>query len=127
MITLQDINGIIKDYGLYICLGIVAIILIIVVFLLVRNKSKKKNKDTQINDYTNSVIEACGGVDNISTCQARMSRLNLELINNELLDEQKLKEIGVERIIKMSKKTTLLTGEIAKIVEEEIIKQKGHK
>ncbi|MCH5172434.1 MAG: PTS transporter subunit EIIB [Erysipelotrichales bacterium] len=102
-----------KDYGIYIAIALVVLITIFVVVLLITNKAKSKKGSNNINDLLNNIIEALGGKDNIKGMEAKMSRLNVSLLSDDKIDIEKLKSIGVERVIKMSNKITLLIGSSA--------------
>lgn len=108
-------------YGIYIAIAIVVIMIAIVAFLLIRNKAKKDTK--QDDEIYESIIKGLGGEDNILTMEAKMSRLNLTLKDDTLLQADFLKEKGVSRIIKMSSKITLLLGNKAEEIEQRFNKK----
>lgn len=99
-----------KEYGLFVVLALIFLIVAIVAFLLIRNARHKNN---QQNDLLESIVEALGGRDNIQNMEAKMSRLIVELSDDNLVDLDRLKQIGVARVIKMSNKMTLLIGNVA--------------
>ncbi|MGN1295731.1 MAG: hypothetical protein ACI4U5_04920 [Bacilli bacterium] len=94
-----------------ICIGLIVLILIL--------KRKKKNKeiDKEISTTIIEIVNCMGGKQNIISAEAKGSRLNVVLSNHDLLKEDKIKELGVSSIIKMTTKTTLLVGSIS----EEIV------
>ena len=102
-----------RKYGFYIVLALVVVIVIIVAFLLIRNARKSKNGKEALVGLLNDIVEALGGKDNIKSMEAKMSRLNVSLISDNIINIEKLKEIGIERVIKMSNKITLLVGNTA--------------
>ncbi len=97
-----------------------AIILGCCIFLVIRSKKKTEVKE-QANLYV-EFLKLLGGQDNIVEVEAKGSRLNLVLKDYSLMDEKKLKELGVSSIIKMTKKVTLVIGNMA---EELACKLKG--
>lgn len=115
MIHLDFVNFI-RENAFYIVLALVIIIAIIVTILLARNNKKKAQS---ANDTLfNSLLEALGGKDNILSLSAKMSRLTVSLKNEDLLDVNKVKELGVTRILRMSKKIILLIGQQASEIEK---------
>ncbi|MCH5179757.1 MAG: PTS transporter subunit EIIB [Erysipelotrichales bacterium] len=110
-----------KNYGFYIALALVILIAVIATFLLVRNYKKRKNGKNTLVGLLNDIIEALGGKENINSMEAKMSRLNVSLISDNI-DIEKLKAIGIERVIKMSNKITLLVGNSASEIANEFNK-----
>lgn len=117
-----DAGDFFKNYGLIIGLIILGIIIVIVVVLLIRNKTKNSNKKAS-DDLFNQIMEGLGGIDNVSFLEAKMSRLNVILKNDNLLNIESLKTSGVSRVIKMSSKITLLIGDVASEIEEQFKKE----
>lgn len=95
----------------FVALPIIGAILLIVVLVLVI-RSIKKNKFLKQRETSNvELINYLGGRDNIISSKAAGSRLALVLKDYSLIDDEQIKRLGVERIIKMSNKVTLLIGE----------------
>lgn len=117
-----DAGDFFKNYGLIIGLIILGIIIVVVVVLLIRNKAKSNNKKVS-NDLFNQIIEGLGGIANINSLEAKMSRLNVSLKDDSLLNIESLKSSGVSRVIKMSSKITLLIGNVASEIEEQFKKE----
>ena len=117
-----DAGDFFKNYGLIIGLIILGIIIVVVVVLLIRNKAKSNNKKAS-NDLFNQIMEGLGGIANIDSLEAKMSRLNVSLKNDNLLNIESLKASGVSRVIKMSSKITLLIGDVASEIEEHFKKE----
>ena len=76
-------------------------------------KESKKNKDKNINSTYDEIILNLGGKENIVEMTARGSRLSIVLKDNSLLNIDALKNIGVEGVIVMTSKVTLVIGEDA--------------
>ncbi len=111
MIFLESLLGnFFKDYGLYIAIGLVLLILIITIFFLVRNFIKSKDSKETSATLLNEIVMALGGRENIKTMEAKMSRLIVSLISDGNIDLQKLKNLGIERVVKMTNKITLIVG-----------------
>lgn len=117
-----DAGDFFKNYGLIIGLIILGIIIVIVVVLLIRNKTKNSNKKAS-DDLFNQIMEGLGGIANVSSLEAKMSRLNVSLKDDSLLNIESLKSSGVSRVIKMSSKITLLIGDVASEIEEQFKKE----
>ena len=81
-------------------------------------KESKKNKDKNINSTYDEIILNLGGKENIVEMTARGSRLSIVLKDNSLLNIDALKNIGVEGVIVMTSKVTLLIGEDALKLKE---------
>lgn len=81
-------------------------------------KESKKNKDKNINSTYDEIILNLGGKENIVEMTARGSRLNIVLKDNSLINIDALKNIGVEGVIVMTSKVTLVIGEDALKLKE---------
>ena len=81
-------------------------------------KESKKNKDKNINSTYDEIILNLGGKENIVEMTARGSRLSIVLKDNSLLKIDALKNIGVEGVIVMTSKVTLVIGEDALKLKE---------
>ena len=109
----SELANFFKNYGFYIALSLVILIAIIVTILLVRNHHKGKKNANSLKGLLNDIVEALGGRENIKNMEAKMSRLHIALIEDTNINIERLKELGVERVIKMSNKITLLVGNSA--------------
>ena len=81
-------------------------------------KESKKYKDKNINSTYDEIILNLGGKENIVEMTARGSRLNIVLKDNSLINIDALKNIGVEGVIVMTSKVTLVIGEDALKLKE---------
>lgn len=119
----NNINTFLKNNAIWIAVGFVVIILLtlIILFLFNRNKTKKIDKTTY-SISTNDWLDSLGGKDNILEISSRGSRLSLSLKEISLINETKLKELGVTSLLKMSNKLILVIEENAAKIEE-IIKK----
>ena len=81
-------------------------------------KESKRNKDKNINSTYDEIILNLGGKENIVEMTARVSRLSIVLKDNSLLNIDALKNIGVEGVIVMTSKVTLVIGEDALKLKE---------
>ena len=87
-------------------------------FKKILNLESKKNKDKNINSTYDEIILNLGGKENIVEMTARGSRLSIVLKDNSLLNIDALKNIGVEGVIVMTSKVTLVIGEDALKLKE---------
>ena len=113
----DNLNNFFKSSAFYIALGVVVLIIIALVLILVFSKkkpSKISKQDVKID--TNEWLDALGGRDNILEKRASGSRLTIVLKNPDLLNEDKLKELGVTNILKMSTKITLVFEDQAEAI-----------
>ena len=112
---------------------VVAIILLFFIFILSclivkfyldkvketkEDNKNEENKDKNINSTYDEIILNLGGKENIVEMTARGSRLSIVLKDNSLLNIDALKNIGVEGVIVMTSKVTLVIGEDALKLKE---------
>ena len=117
----EDLNIFLKNYALWICIGIVAIIAITVIVILIRNK-KSKVVDNTPKLADDEWLNALGGKDNIIEVTAMGSRLNVSLKNKDTIDREKLTQLGVSNIMMMSSKATLIIEDKAVATADKINK-----
>ena len=120
----DDFNSFLKNYALWIAIGLVALIaIVLVIFLLInRSKKEKKNKPEPIASKS-EWVSALGGEENIISVEAYGSRLVLVLKDQKNMDKEKLKSLGVTNFIEMSEKVTLLLEDKAESVKAELEKK----
>ena len=106
----NNISEFLKNYALYIAIGVAVLIAVAIVLILVLSKNKKSKKISKQDVIidTNEWLLALGGKDNILEKNATGSRLVVKLNDPSKLNEEKLKELGVSNILKMSNKITLV-------------------
>lgn len=105
-----------RDYGLLIAfIAAGAVFIAVVVFFIIAVIKRRKNpvvhnepKVSKSAVNKTVLLEAIGGLENMTHKQLSGSRISLELKDVSLVDEQKLNSIGVDRVIKMSNKITLV-------------------
>lgn len=111
--TNNPVNEFFRNYGMWIAIAFASLILIalIILFCVAYSKRKKghvnKDKKDEQKDLS-AFISSLGGKENIISFINIGSRLNIELKNYDLVDENKLNEIGVASLIKMSNKIVLV-------------------
>ena len=90
-----------------IAIAVVAALLVVgcAVLLILRSKSNKTSK-AKVSD--SEWIDALGGQNNILEASAIGSRLSVKLNDKEIINRDKLKELGVSSILVMSNKVTLV-------------------
>lgn len=117
-----DFSNFLRTYAIWICLGIILIIFITLFFLLVLPKIRQKRKKaTSISDAV-EWINSLGGSNNIINFSSSRSRLTLEVKDSSLVDQNKLKLLGVSSIIIMSQKIILVIDNGADEIKEKIEK-----
>lgn len=118
----EDFSAFLKNYALYLCLGVVALIVvtIVVIYIVKRNKKSPKKEEIVSNDF-NLWIEYLGGKDNIEEISGVGSRLSIKLKDSELLNEE-IKSLGVTSIMKMSGKIILVVENSAEQLADNLKK-----
>ena len=86
------------------------LILLVIMVLIVVSKKKSKNKETK--EFP-ELLEALGGVSNISNINLNGSRISLSFESKKNIDNEMIKENGVETIVLSNKKITLVIGKKA--------------
>ena len=75
----------------------------------------KKKPASKINPNSNEALFlALGGKDNLIESSLRGSRLKIKIKSNEKIDQQKLKDIGIDNTIVMSDSITLILNDKSK-------------
>ena len=117
----DDFNTFLRNYGIWIAVAVVALIAITIILILYFNKKntdkKGENKDTTA---SSDWLIALGGKENIIECTANGSRLSLRLNDQNKIDKEKLKELGVSNIVTMSNKVTLVLEDKAEIIKNKL-------
>lgn len=107
--TESAFNNFMKAYGMWFAIGFAAIVLIVLgVILCVSLSRKNKNKKPVIQMDNDEVLIALGGKDNIVEHYAIGSRLSLKLKDYDIVNVEKLNQLGFPSVIKMSNKITLV-------------------
>ena len=114
----KEFNDFLRQYSLYIAIGIAAFILVVVlvVLFICLSKRKKAGAAPKRVIVASAYIEALGGADNIVSHSLVRSRIVLTLKDYDIVDKEKLKEAGVDGFIMMSDKLTLvIKGDAEKV------------
>ena len=106
----NDFEIFLKNYAWVIAVTIVAIILVVAVIIAIRGRNNKVPTKQISQASSNEWQDALGGPDNIIDIQATGSRLVAKIKNKELVNRDKLTELGVSSIVLMSDKITLVTN-----------------
>ncbi len=115
-----DLNVFLKNYGIFLALGIVLIIVLVIAGLLVFNQSRKKKINKSGADSSISWIEALGDKDNIIEITGNRSRLIVSLKDTDKINRKTLDKLGVKNIIMMNNKITLVINNDASLIAKEI-------
>lgn len=94
------------------CLLVVAALVVLVIIF------GKRKKNTIVDE--SAWISALGGKENIASVSAIGSRINLSLIDKEKIDRAKLSNLGVNSVLVMSNKVTLVIQNNAVDIAETI-------
>ena len=113
IIMLPFLEGVNIPLIIGLCLSILAIVICLIALVIVLRR-KKKNPRIVDDDW----FLALGGKENIKEATAVGSRLNLNLVNKDSIDRDRLKELGVSSVLVMSNKVTLvIEGQAEKIAQ----------
>ena len=116
LILANSLNDFLRDYGLYLALGVIALILVVALAILLpyflKKGKGKKGKIASKGEY----LSALGGEENVLSKELKGSRIVLRLADYSKVDRQKLLEVGVDGFIEMEDKLTLvLKGDSEKV------------
>lgn len=116
LILANSLNDFLRDYGLYLALGVVALILVVALAILLpyflKKGKGKKGKIASKGEY----LSALGGEENVLSKELKGSRIVLRLADYSKVDRLKLLEVGVDSFIEMEDKLTLvLKGDSEKV------------
>lgn len=106
--VVNDFGEFLKSYGVWLAVGVAVIILVLVVIVLMLQKRGKKEPEVKKEYSSSEIYDALGGKENVLTHQKTGSRISLSLKDYSLINEEKLNSLGVDSIIKMSNKITLV-------------------
>ncbi len=115
-----DLNAFLKNYGFYLALGIVLIIVFVIAAILIFNKVNKRKTHKQVSTSYAPWIEALGGKNNIITANGNRSRLVISLKEISKINRESLDKLGVRSIITMNNKVTLVIDYDASLIANEI-------
>ena len=113
----DDIGTFLKTNAIWMAIAVAVIILVVIVVILVSIKSKSKTNNKIETKSNSSWLSALGEKDNIIEVESKGSRLTLTLRDSSLINDDKLKELGVTSIIKMSNKVILVVEDNAAKIE----------
>lgn len=115
----KEFNDFLQNNAIWMCLlivGVIALILAVVIIVVVRHRKKGAKPTSKRVIDASAYITALGGSENIKSHELVRSRIILQLVNYDLVDKEKLKEVGVDGFIMMSDKLTLvIQGDAAKV------------
>ena len=114
----NDFEIFLKNYAWVIAFAIVAIILITILIIFLSNRKKGAPAKQVSTAAPDEWLEALGGKDNVVDVSSTGSRLTAKLKNKDLVNRDKLTELGVSSIVMMSDKITMVTNlDNQKIIE----------
>ncbi|HMM00453.1 MAG TPA: hypothetical protein PKC96_03840 [Bacilli bacterium] len=123
----NEINDFLYRYGLYIALGVAALLVIILLIYFFLRPAKS----TPSLASGSRLIEALGGPDNVKEISFVRSRMNIYLIDQAKLERSVLDQLGFGPFVQMSDRLTLLIADadkkaIIKTLEQYKIKISSH-
>lgn len=93
------------------------IILVIVSITIVLKKLKKKVKKLSVSQ-SSEIVKALGGSDNIESYEAKVSRLNVFVVDSSLVDSALIKEITASGVSIVNNKVQIIMNNNAPIMEK---------
>ena len=78
------------------------------------------DENTDMNEYTQQMIEKLGGLDNLAEVGSCITRLRLKVVDAEKIDEAALKSMGAKGIIKKGTAVQVVIGTRAELIANEI-------
>ena len=121
--TNQQSNDWFSKYGGILLIILSAVLVVaFVVALVFYFRVRKSDKINNTIDNPNEYLEAFGGKENIVSFEAKTSRLIVVLNDYSKMNEEKLKSLGIESLIKATNKVTFIVGERAESIAKEINK-----
>ena len=109
-------NTTIPTYAVILIVAGCLVLVGILVFLIIFFGKRKKNPIVDESTW----LSALGGKENINSVSAIGSRINLSLKDKEKIDREKLTNLGVNSVLVMSNKVTLVVANNAVDVAETI-------
>lgn len=92
-------------------------------------QAQQKNTELTLNTIglpdINALANALGGTDNITNVSATISTITFQVTAMEKIDLDQLKKISIKGVIKSNDNVTLLIGDCAMMLKEEILKLKS--
>lgn len=100
----------------------IAALLVAIIPFFVRRRRPKPGRivpEIATSDLTNAIVSSVGGIENITSCSNKLTRLLLEIKDSSLYQEDAIKAIGLNYIL-MEKKVTFVIGSSSVDVAAEI-------
>ena len=123
--TTNGLNDWLKNYGIWASLALAGVVFltVLVLFIISRRKGKENivpeiKKEASL--LGKKVVTALGGKENIVSKSLNGSRIVLVLNNYDLIDEKTLNDNGVDSIIRMSNKITLVSKDYSDSIYKEL-------
>ena len=116
----DDFNAFLKNYGIWIAIALVVVIVLTIVIIFVIKKRKKGTPKIEDHTQGSDWLIALGGKENLIEVTANGSRLTVKLNDQNIIDKDKLKELGVTNIVTMSDKLILVVEDKAELIKEKL-------
>ena len=103
-----------KYWWIYLAIVIVILLSFLIILISKKKEAEKKKAEMKQNSKLNNIYSYLGGRENVVSHDLKGTRLTLVLKDYQKVNREKLKEIGVERVLSMSNKY-ILVGEAKKL------------
>ncbi len=98
---------------------IVLLAIIIIIGIIAYFKLRKQEKGIGV-AASNDLISALGGVDNIVSCQNQVSRLNVIVKNIDVVETEKIMNLGAKGAFVSNDKVQIMLGDNAKEITDKL-------
>ncbi len=98
---------------------IVLLAIIIIIGIIAYFKLRKQEKGISVAS-SNDLISALGGVDNIVSCQNQVSRLNVIVKNIDVVETEKIMNLGAKGAFVSNDKVQIMLGDNAKEITDKL-------
>lgn len=112
----EDFIKFLQNNALYLCLGIVGIIVITLVVIFVIKNGKKKG-EPKLENSSDNFAELLGGADNVISYEQSGSRINLICSDYSKVDLKALEGYTITSSIQMSDRLILVSDNPTKFVQ----------
>lgn len=100
------------------------IIIVIILIILLRLLSKKRVGDKK-GDFSQvkQLINYLGGLDNIESVNASMSKISVKVVSSDLVNVESIKDIGASGVVETNKGFTFIFGSVSLDLADQINKE----
>lgn len=94
-------------------LAVIVLIIVVILFAFLRIKVKNKQAGQSDNEQVALLVEYLGGLDNIISVQATISKMSVKLIDPEKVNVSAIKGLGASGIVETKKRISIIFGDLS--------------